>query len=293
MHLQRIHKARNRAAKVGRFHFCRHCAAIALLFAAPGWAQHPTIPAATAATSWVIPITATLSSSRDSVTFGAQSGATTGLDQGIDLPNPPPPPNGGIDAYFVINHPLFPKLSKDIRSDQDSTLVWKFVIVGTDGQSGTIAWNASAFPVGNPLRAVLQIKQGNTVLADMLAQNSLNFTGDQNLDIVCFSTAKVAVETKSVETAPKSFLVSSYPNPFSTATTLEIGLPTARPMVVQIFNLLGQEIRAFTLAPVAPGRLRILWDGKDARGIPTPNGVYFARLESRGVSVWRKLYRLQ
>jgi hypothetical protein len=293
MYMQQLDNARNWAAKAERFHFCLCCAAlIALLFTAPGWAQHPTI-SATKTTSWAIPITVMLSSSRDTVTFGAQTGATNGPDQGIDLPNPPPPPSGGLDAYFEINHLIIPKLSKDIRSDQDSSLVWKLVITGSGGQSGTMSWNASAFPVGNPARAVLQIKQGSTVLADMLTQSSLNFTGEQNLEIACFSTAKVAVDSRKSEAAPESFLMSNYPNPFSITTTLEISLPTARPVVVRIFNLLGQEIRSFTLTPVAPGRLSILWDGRDAHGIPAPNGVYFARLESRGVSVWRKLYRLR
>jgi hypothetical protein len=294
MHMQQMHNAQNWAAKAKQFHFFLYGAAlIALLLAAPGWAQHPTISAVTTATPWSVPVTVTLSSSRDSVTFGAQTGATNGLDQGIDLPNPPPPPSGGIDAYFEISHPLFPKLSKDIRSDQDSSIAWKFVITGTSGQSGTIIWNASAFPVGNPARAILQIKQGSTVLANMLTQSSLNFAGDQNLDIVCFSTAKVAVDMRQSEAAPESFLLSNYPNPFSSTTTLEIRLPTARPIVVRIFNLLGQEIRSFALAPVAPGRFVIEWDGRDALGIPVPNGIYFCRLEARGVSIWRKVYRLR
>ncbi len=263
---------------------------IMLVCATASLVQSPHVLAQT----WTITMTVTLSGGgQDAAKFGARAGATSGLDANIDVPNPPAPPTGGVDAYFEITHPLFPRLAEDYRSAQDSSIAWKFVITGTGGQSGTLTWNASAFPVGNPARAVLQIKQGSTVLANMLTQSSLNFTGDQNLDIICFSTAKVAVETRRVEAVPESFFMNSFPNPFSTTTTFEIGLPIARPVVVQIFNLLGQEIRTFTLAPVAPGRSTILWDGKDARGVPAPNGVYFARLESRGVSVWRKLYRLR
>jgi len=152
---------------------------LALLITWPAWAQQ-----ATTLPSWTVPMTITLSGgSQDAVKLGTKAGATNDLEQGTDVLNPPPPPNS-FDAYFEITHQFFPQLSEDYRSDQDSTIVWKFVIGTTGGSAGTMRWDTSTFPIGELARAVLQIKQGETVLANMLSSNSLNFTGDQSLQIM-------------------------------------------------------------------------------------------------------------
>jgi hypothetical protein len=234
------------------------------------------------------------SGNQDGAIFGTRTGATNGLDQNIDVLNPPPPPPpNNFDTYFEITHPFFPQLSEDYRSDQEDTLVWKLVIMATAGRSGTIRWNASAFPVGDPARAVLQIKQGETILANMLSQDSLNFTGDQILPVLCFSTGKTAVAASPVNTVPESFSVRSYPNPFATSTTFEISLSRALPVTVRVFNVLGQEIRSFNLRPIAPGQLKIEWNGRDARGNEVPNGIYLLRLAAPGAVVTRKLHRVR
>jgi len=268
---------------------------ILLIALAQAKAQSVTGPSSTMLRSWSVPMTHRLSNgSRDAVTFGTRTGATNGLDQGIDVLNPPPqPPPNNFDAYLEITHPLFPQLSEDYRSDQDSSITWKFVITNTANRNGTVRWNASDFPVGNPARAQLQIRQGQTVLANMLAIDSLQFAGDQTYQLVCFSTAKVAVETRLDEAGPESFSIKSYPNPFATTTILEISLPTSRAVVVRIFNLLGEEIRTFNHALNAPGILRFQWDGRNAQGALVPSGIYFCRLETRGGSIMRKLYRLR
>jgi hypothetical protein len=253
-----------------------------------GLAQHTTTTS-----SWTIPVTITLSGGgQDAVKFGTRTGATNSLDAGVDVLNPPPPP-GGVDAYFEITHQFFPRVAEDYRSTQDDSITWKLIINGSGGQSGKITWDASSFPVGNPATAVLQIKQGNTVLANMLTQDSLNFTGDQSLQIVCFSTAKTAVESPAEKSLPKSFQIKNYPNPFRDATTIEISMPQALPLEARLFNLLGQEIRSFRLQPNASGRLTIQWDGRDAQGDPVPGGIYFYRVEVQGASVWKKLYRVR
>jgi len=156
-------------------------ALLVLLSALRAWAQGSS---ATTLPSWTVPMTITLGGGgQDAVKFGTKAGATDDLDQGTDVLSPPPPPNS-FDAYFEITHPFFPQLSEDYRSDQDSTIVWKFVISATGGSAGTIRWDMSAFPGGDFSRAVLQIKQGETILANMRSPSSLDFTGDQSLEIM-------------------------------------------------------------------------------------------------------------
>ena len=115
--------------------------------------------------------------------FGTITGATDTLDQGVDLLSPPPPPRV-FDAFFQIEHPLFPNLMEDFRSDTVNTISWDLIINATNDGIGIISWDASLFPFIDSLQ--LEIRSGDTVLADMLAVESLEFIGDQKLEIVLF-----------------------------------------------------------------------------------------------------------
>ncbi len=129
-------------------------------------------------TEWTVPMQVSLvAGEQDSVFFGTMIGASDTLDPGIDVLNPPPIP-GGLDGFFEISDPLFPELSSDFRSNTDSTNTWTLKITGTNGSVGTITWDVSGFP-----GAILEIQQDAMVLADMLSQSSLNFTGDQDFSI--------------------------------------------------------------------------------------------------------------
>ncbi len=249
-------------------------------------------PGEFSAVTWSVPVTVRLDGvmSQEALTFGTKAGATIGLDTGIDVLNPPPPPNT-FDAYFLIAHPLFPQLSEDYRSLNDSTITWSLGIATTSGRAGTIRWNAAAFPVGNPARAVLQIRQGANVLANMLTVDSLRFIGDQSLQIVCFSTAKTGVGSPSQENWPSSFSLQAYPNPFSEHTTLAITVVKASLISVSIMNVLGQEIRAFTHYSAKPGLVAISWDGIDRHGRGAAPGIYFCKVTVGEKFSLRKLYR--
>ncbi len=233
--------------------------------------------------SWTVPIRIQIGNNAFDLYLGVRPNATAGFDASIDTIAPPPP----FTPYTVFSIPVFPNtLQADFR-DPNNSNSWNLRILNTNGATSNISWNAGQVPSSVPALFIVSLK--DTV--NMLTTATKTYVGDQSLKI-SFPTP-VSVNSRPTGTTLESFDLRSYPNPFATTMTFEVNLPASRPVVVRIFNLLGQEIRAFRLAPVAPGRLKILWDGQDARGIPAPNGVYFARLESRGVSVWRKLYRVR
>jgi hypothetical protein len=135
---------------------------------------------------WTIPMTVALTGQgQDMIAFGAMAGATNGLDPGIDLLNPPAPPTV-FDAFFQIVHPIFPNLTEDFRADTITAAIWNLRIIDTGGATGTIAWEVSGFPTAQFSNSRLEIRREDAVLADMLAVDSLNYTGDQNLSIVLF-----------------------------------------------------------------------------------------------------------
>jgi hypothetical protein len=78
----------------------------------------------------------------------------------------------------------------------------------------------------------------------------------------------------------------NYPNPFkvNTATTLAYSTPVTGHVSVRIFNVLGREVKTLVDAEHGAGRYTTEWNGTDAAGMPVDGGVYYARVESNGVT---------
>lgn len=72
-------------------------------------------------------------------------------------------------------------------------------------------------------------------------------------------------------------LLGSYPNPFSTQTTIRFEVHAARyaPAVIKIYNALGQVVRVLTVPVSGPGRYEVVWDGTSSAGVAVPAGSYF------------------
>jgi hypothetical protein len=68
---------------------------------------------------------------------------------------------------------------------------------------------------------------------------------------------------------PREFaLDQNYPNPFNPGTTIEFSLPAEQPVRLDLFNVIGQRVRAFDLGLVPAGRRSVYWNGRNQGGIP-------------------------
>ncbi len=90
-----------------------------------------------------------------------------------------------------------------------------------------------------------------------------------------------------------SYLGSSYPNPFRGSTTLTYGVKEAGGVRVTVFNSRGQLIRSLVNDSKAPGTYQIVWDGRDDSGQPASSGIYFFRLETKGLVKTHKALMLK
>jgi hypothetical protein len=77
------------------------------------------------------------------------------------------------------------------------------------------------------------------------------------------------------------------PNPFSRATTFPVGLPASGEVRVEVYDVAGRRIRAFAQTLPA-GWQSLPFDGRDGRGQPLPNGVYFFRVATADQQITRK-----
>lgn len=70
----------------------------------------------------------------------------------------------------------------------------------------------------------------------------------------------------------------AYPNPFNAEVALSFDLPKAAAVALVLYDALGQPVRHIVDGPLAAGRYRFAWDGRDRRGRAVASGIYFYRL---------------
>jgi hypothetical protein len=109
------------------------------------------------------------------------------------------------------------------------------------------------------------------------------------------STAVRQQELSSRDTKPGDFRIDqNYPNPFNAQTLIAYELPTLSSGSITIFNLLGHEVRQWSIQDQPAGKHTIVWDGKDKSGNPVSSGFYFYRIKlETGVSRTRKCLLLK
>ncbi|MEE2876971.1 MAG: T9SS type A sorting domain-containing protein, partial [Candidatus Neomarinimicrobiota bacterium] len=85
----------------------------------------------------------------------------------------------------------------------------------------------------------------------------------------------------------------NYPNPFNPTTTIRFDIPEPSHISLKVYNLMGQEVRTLTNEWLPTGSHRLIWNGKDQRGIPVSAGVYIYRLQSQNFQKTWKMVLLK
>ncbi len=79
------------------------------------------------------------------------------------------------------------------------------------------------------------------------------------------------------------------PNPFRTSTDIAYALGQGGAHRLAIYDVGGREVAVLSQGWLDAGAHRAHWDGRDARGGPSPDGMYFVRLELSDHVEQRKL----
>ncbi len=75
-------------------------------------------------------------------------------------------------------------------------------------------------------------------------------------------------------------LAQNYPNPFNPTTSIEFSLPEAAHVRLEVFNILGRNVRRLIDRDMSAGVHRLVFDGRTERGAQLATGVYFYRLST-------------
>jgi predicted phage tail protein len=72
----------------------------------------------------------------------------------------------------------------------------------------------------------------------------------------------------------------SYPNPFTSFTTIEYDVPSTQNVVLKIFNIRGQVVKTLVNEDKSPGYYSVVWDGTNDSGDAVSSGVYFCQMHT-------------
>jgi len=84
-------------------------------------------------------------------------------------------------------------------------------------------------------------------------------------------------------------LVSTYPNPFNSSTTISFTLPATGFTQLVIYNITGQKVRELISETMTAGIHNIRWDGRDNSSAELSSGVYMSLIETNGFRVAGKM----
>jgi flagellar hook assembly protein FlgD len=158
--------------------------------------------------------------------------------------------------------------------------------------------------------SVAQTPAGRRVNHDLLPPGAVSATDDS---LVAGATHRYRLEAfltdgSSVKVAEGTLPVAStalvgrvYPNPFRPksgfAASLSYRLPSAAagaPLTLRVFHVSGRLVRESRVAAAPVSGFGVVsWDGRDAKGAPSPSGVYYLRLTGAGLDDSRAVILLR
>ncbi|MGE5499077.1 MAG: M12 family metallo-peptidase [Syntrophothermus sp.] len=96
-----------------------------------------------------------------------------------------------------------------------------------------------------------------------------------------YSAPKNIASDDSDNKIPETYaLLGNYPNPFNPTTTIRYAIPKQSLVEVKIFNIMGNEIKSFTMNSQSAGYYNLLWDGKNTNNEQVSSGTYIYRLRA-------------
>jgi len=99
----------------------------------------------------------------------------------------------------------------------------------------------------------------------------------------------LAIEDFEHDTNPRQFVLSNYPNPFSTSTWFSYFIPNDGNVQLVVMDLNGRELVTIVEGHHQRGSHTISWNGKLRNGKKAPNGVYMYTLDCNGRTVTRRM----
>ena len=197
---------------------------------------------------------------------------------------------GGQGAQQTINDPTwtYAFFNTVLWSTPGGDFVTSPSATVTIGDPGDATWSSTADLVSdvqswvdNPAENFGWIAIGDESTTQTAKRFGSRDTTDQNvMPRLTVRYVAVATANESLDVSPPALrLLSSYPNPFSSKTTLSFDVGQAVVITLTVYDVLGREVMLITGASAGRGTHTL-----DVDGSTLPPGLYLYRLEN-GVHV--------
>ncbi len=111
---------------------------------------------------------------------------------------------------------------------------------------------------------------------------------------LALANLNASVSNQAHPAAPGRFELSpAYPNPFNSSTTLQIQIPRAAHLRVDLYDVRGRQVRTLFDGFARAQRLRLTWDGRSSSGRSCPSGIYLCRVQLGSHSQTRRILLLR
>ena len=193
---------------------------------------------------------------------------------------------GGSGAYdYGRIYLLDPGTGALVDQDRSVSMIdvaqWNFDLTGAynDRTSGTSPGNASGY---TSTYDVEFDPAGNLYSQSYYGWTVEKWVYDGELPVI---TSVEPIE----QTVPGQYrLNQNYPNPFNPATTIEFSLPSAGPVRLSVYDLLGKEVATLVDQEMAAGSYRVQFDARTL-----PSGTYLYTLRGAGATLTQKMILLK
>ena len=88
-------------------------------------------------------------------------------------------------------------------------------------------------------------------------------------------------------------MARAWPNPFLDGVQLAFVLRAAAAVRLEVFDVRGRSIRAYEPRLLSAGAQALTWDGRSNDGSPAGQGIYFLRATGPGITLSRRVVRLE
>ena len=193
-----------------------------------------------------------------------------------------------LSGYKIISyqfHVIFDSLiikAKGVSVENTLTAPWGSAIANTDSAGKMIigAFGVSELAAGDTLlKLVFEViaEPGDSTL---IILNDFKFNNNNPQAITDDGSLKIVFPSKIKNRNPvavpqKMQLLYNYPEPFQDRTSILIKLDRPGQVVLQIYNILGQNIRQLDVNFTTASQVVIDWNATDNQGLTVPPGVYF------------------
>jgi hypothetical protein len=231
---------------------------------------------------WRIGISAAAGKSADEDNFaGVAPGAKVEYDR-YDLEEPPTTPTDYVMVRFRNQHwkDQPGSYAMDIRPVNDEGSYWDFDVTTAKTQTrvaltfsnfGNLPSGFSYFLLDKRTERAMPVS-GGLEYEFTMGKSELQ----RNFRLIAGRNEFIEQNTQGIPLVPLEYsLQQNYPNPFNPSTQIRYTIGNSGFVTLNIYNVLGQQVRTVQNAFQSIGTYSVEWDGKNDRGITAATGVYF------------------